>query len=156
MYCIVLYYRRTLKVQRTAQLTFWRYCSQVLQVMFICHHTNFIFPVKHWKWTQVVSIQEVPVSHLGRNTDYPERFRALPQSLYANAEKLRRKFPNTAHFYKKAFHHSMCRSCTVMDPDISVGIPTRYGLEATGIESRWERGFPRPSRLALGPTRPPV
>ena len=112
--------------------------------------------MKHCKCTQVVSIQEVPVSYLGRNTDYPEMFRALPQSLYANAEKVRRKFPNTAYFYKKAFHHSMCCSYNITGPDISVGIPTRYGLEATGIESRWERGFPRPSRMALGPTRPPV
>jgi hypothetical protein len=40
-----------------------------------------------------MSIQEVPVSLLGRNTDYPEMFHTLPQSVYANAEKVRQNFP---------------------------------------------------------------
>ena len=35
--------------------------------------------------------------------------------------------------------------------DGSVGIATRYGLDGPGIESRWGRDFPRPSRPALGP-----
>jgi hypothetical protein len=40
--------------------------------------------------------------------------------------------------------------------DSSVRIATRYGLEGPGIESRWARDFPHPSRPALGPTQPPV
>jgi hypothetical protein len=40
--------------------------------------------------------------------------------------------------------------------DSSVGIATRYGLDGPGIESRWGRDFPHPSRPALGPTQPPV
>ena len=40
--------------------------------------------------------------------------------------------------------------------DGSVGIATRYGLGGPGIESRWGRDFLHPSRLALGPTQPPV
>ena len=36
--------------------------------------------------------------------------------------------------------------------DSSVGIATRYGLDGPGIESRWGRDFPHPSRPALGPT----
>ena len=40
--------------------------------------------------------------------------------------------------------------------DSSVGIATRYGLDGPGIESRWERDFPHPSRPALWPTQPPV
>ena len=31
-----------------------------------------------------------------------------------------------------------------------------YGLDDPGIESRWGRDFPQPSRLALGPTQLPV
>jgi hypothetical protein len=38
------------------------------------------------------------------------------------------------------------------EPDSSVGIATRYGLDGTGIESQWGRDFPHPSRPALGPT----
>ena len=36
------------------------------------------------------------------------------------------------------------------------GIATCYWLEGTGIESRWKRDFPHPSRPALGPTQPPI
>ena len=42
------------------------------------------------------------------------------------------------------------------DRDSVVGIATRYGLVGPGIESRWGRGFPHPSRPALRPTQPPV
>jgi len=42
-----------------------------------------------------------------------------------------------------------------MGRDSSVGIPTRYGLEGAGIETRWvRRDFPHPSRPALGPIQP--
>jgi hypothetical protein len=40
----------------------------------------------------------------------------------------------------------------VEGPDSSVGIATRCGLDDPGIESRWGRDFPHPSRLALGST----
>ena len=40
--------------------------------------------------------------------------------------------------------------------DSSVGIATRYGLDGPGIECRCGRDFPHPSRLALGPTQPPI
>ena len=40
--------------------------------------------------------------------------------------------------------------------DSSVGIATRYGLDGPGIESRWGRDFPHPSRPSLGPTQLPV
>ena len=32
----------------------------------------------------------------------------------------------------------------------------RNGLDGPGIESRWGRDFPQPSRPALGPTQPPL
>jgi len=38
----------------------------------------------------------------------------------------------------------------------SVDIATGYGLDGPGIESRWGPDFPHLSRLALGPTQPPV
>jgi len=33
---------------------------------------------------------------------------------------------------------------------------TRYGLDGTGIEYRWGRNFPHPSRPVLGLTQPPT
>jgi hypothetical protein len=38
----------------------------------------------------------------------------------------------------------------------SVGISIDYGMDGPGIESRWERDFPRLSRPVLGSTQPPV
>ena len=43
-----------------------------------------------------------------------------------------------------------------MGRDSSVAIAIRYGLGGQGIESRWGRDFPQPSRPALGPTQPPI
>ena len=40
--------------------------------------------------------------------------------------------------------------------DSAVGIATRYGLDGSGIESRWGRDFPHPSVPAMGPTQPRV
>ena len=37
-----------------------------------------------------------------------------------------------------------------------VGIATRYWLDGPGMESRWRRDIPHPSRPALGPTQPPM
>ena len=42
------------------------------------------------------------------------------------------------------------------DRDSSVGIATRYGLDGPGIESRWGRDIPQPSRPALRATQPPI
>jgi hypothetical protein len=41
-------------------------------------------------------------------------------------------------------------------PGSVVGIPTGYGLDGPGIESRLGRDFPHLSRPALGLTQPPV
>jgi len=51
--------------------------------------------------------------------------------------------------FEKYHNKGVCR-------DSSVGIATRYGLDGPGIESRWRRDFPHPTRPALGPTHPPV
>ena len=40
--------------------------------------------------------------------------------------------------------------------DSSVGIVNHYGLHGPGIESRWWRYFPHPSRPAVGPIQPSV
>ena len=37
-----------------------------------------------------------------------------------------------------------------------VGVTTRYGLDGPGIELRWARDFLHLSRVALGPTQPPI
>jgi hypothetical protein len=43
-----------------------------------------------------------------------------------------------------------------MGRDSSVSIATRYGLDGPEIESWQGRHFLYPSRLALGPTQPPI
>jgi len=43
-----------------------------------------------------------------------------------------------------------------MGRDSSVSTVIHYGLDGLGIEFRWGRDFPHPSRLALGPTQPPI
>ena len=43
-----------------------------------------------------------------------------------------------------------------MDRDNSVGKATCYRLDGSGVESRWGRDFPHPSRPVLGPTQPPI
>ena len=40
--------------------------------------------------------------------------------------------------------------------DSEVGTATRYGLDGPGVESRWGRDFPHPSRPTLVPTQPPI
>jgi hypothetical protein len=40
--------------------------------------------------------------------------------------------------------------------DSSVGTASGYGLYGLGIEIRWGRNFSHTSRLAMGPTQPPV
>ena len=47
-------------------------------------------------------------------------------------------------------------SHSLVDWDSIVSITTCYGLDGPGIESQWWGDFPRPSRLVLGPTQPPV
>jgi hypothetical protein len=37
-----------------------------------------------------------------------------------------------------------------------VGIATHYGLGSLGMKSGWGRDFSHLSRLALGPTQPPI
>ena len=44
----------------------------------------------------------------------------------------------------------------ILGRDSSVETATRYGLDCLGIESRWRRDFPHPSRPALGPIQPPI
>jgi hypothetical protein len=45
---------------------------------------------------------------------------------------------------------------STIDRDSTVVIATCYVLDGPGIESRWRRDFPHPSRPALGPNFPPL
>jgi hypothetical protein len=58
---------------------------------------------------------------------------------------------------RDANSHRKIKICTVLlsGPGSSVGIATEFGLDGPGIESQWSEIF-RASRLALGPTQPPV
>ena len=50
------------------------------------------------------------------------------------------------------FHHILF----IVAPDSSIGIATHYGVDGLGIKSWWGRDLPHLSRLALGPTQPPI
>ena len=56
-----------------------------------------------------------------------------------------------AHRPELLFFNLLKSTGYYMGRDSAVGIATRYGLDSPGIESRWRRDFPHPSRLALGP-----
>ena len=73
---------------------------------------------------------------------------------YYNLQLLFEIFLYTAFSYIKG--QIIYVSTYVKGRDSSVGIATVYGLDGPGIESRWKRDFPQPSRAALGPTQPPI
>jgi hypothetical protein len=55
-----------------------------------------------------------------------------------------------------AIHIKIFLCVSVVGWDGVVSVATRYGLDTLGIESWWGQDFLRLSRLALGPTQPPV
>ena len=63
-------------------------------------------------------------------------------------------FPLSAGFFADSV--SETKDNYWVDRESVVGIVTRYGVNGRGIESRWRRDFPRPSKPAMGPTQPPV
>jgi hypothetical protein len=44
----------------------------------------------------------------------------------------------------------------ILDWHSIVGVATYYGLDGSGIESRWEQSFPQTSRPAVGPCQSPI
>jgi hypothetical protein len=74
-------------------------------------------------------------------------------SIYGNDRKIEMKYQETRLWFDNFLIYERY-SCSCWDS--SVGIATRYELDGPGIESRWGRDFPQPSRPALGPTQPPI
>ena len=50
----------------------------------------------------------------------------------------------------------LCSSYLDFGPGSVVGIAAGYGLDGSGIETRWRRDFPHLCRPALGPIHAPV
>jgi hypothetical protein len=77
------------------------------------------------------------------------RWLCLPECLYnRNMKVVTLADVRTGRFYPPKISLVFI---SVGGRDSSVGIATRYGLDSPGIESRWGRDFPHPSRPALGP-----
>jgi hypothetical protein len=65
----------------------------------------------------------------------------------------------TTKIHRPTQHFNVTKYCAVCfscGPGSVVSTATTYGLDGPGIESRWGRNFPHPSRPALGPTQPPI
>ena len=70
-------------------------------------------------------------------------YRKRSETAYGNQPNLILEIPHFKTNYA-SFSWNVC------------GLVTGYGLDGPGIESRWRRDFLRLSRLAPGPTQPPV
>ena len=55
------------------------------------------------------------------------------------------------HSLKKLLIFCYVSNSSCVGRHSSVGTATRYGMDGPGIESRWGRNFPHPSKPALGP-----
>jgi hypothetical protein len=69
--------------------------------------------------------------------------------------------PRTSDWQSSALTTTLPQApCRLKHPfktqDSTVGMTTRYGLDDSGMESRWERDFPHPFRTTLGPIQPPI
>jgi hypothetical protein len=104
---------------------------------FLCHHNLLCFLIP---WTRLIIIniqQHIQTQPSAAATMY-KHFQASPISM------------DVGHSIFSLVHLHICQLGSV------VGIVTGYGLDGPGIRSWWGLGFPHLSRLALGPTQPPV
>jgi hypothetical protein len=79
-----------------------------------------------------------------------------PQKKVNAQNILKRKFERNITPRKAEFRREWLFSFKAPLTIVKVGIATGYGLDDSGIESRWRRDFPHLSRPSLGPTQPPV
>jgi len=78
-------------------------------------------------------------------------------SVYASPLHHTRYIPRQSHYSQFDQLKNIWWAVQIINGSGSVvGVPTGYGLDGPGIESRWGRDFPHLSKLALGPTQPPV
>jgi hypothetical protein len=84
----------------------------------------------------------------------PRNARTVPHAFQSTLLRVTQK--KKCRFVHCAYYEFLMAVTIDGEPCSSFGIVTGYGLDGTGIESRWGRDSSHLSRPALGPTQPPV
>ena len=112
-------------------------CSSAIIYVFLFLHTP-VFLKRFCPWPKTVNATDLEIQR-------------APTGILAITEAI-----SFARFFRDSTFQILVATLLYGGWDSSVGTATRYRLNGPGIESRWGRDFPHPSRLTTWPTQPPT